>query len=74
MIGCFGEGLSDAIDYDAEELAECRWFERDEVRAAIEDAGRHRGVGTESAAGSFFVPPPMAIAHQLMRAWALEEA
>ena len=73
MIGCYGEGLSDAIDYDAEELAECRWFDRAEVREAIEDASRHRGVGTQGEAGQFYVPPPMAIAHQLMRAWALGE-
>lgn len=73
MIGCFGEALSDEIDYDAEELAECRWFDRAEVRAAIADTGRHRGVGTQGAAGAFFVPPPMAIAHQLMRAWAFED-
>ena len=70
MIGCFGEGLSDAVDYDREELAECRWFEREAVREAIADRGRHRGVGTEGQPGGFFVPPPMAIAHQLMKAWA----
>ena len=73
MIGCHAEALSEAIDYDAEELADCRWFERAEVAALVEDTSRHRGVGSEGSAGESFVPPPMAIAHQLMRAWALDE-
>ena len=71
MIGCYGEGLSEAIQHDAEELADCRWFERDAVREAIADPARHRGVGSPGVEGGFLVPPPMAIAHQLMRAWAL---
>lgn len=73
MIGCFAEALDEGIDYDAEELADCRWFGRGEVAALVEDAGAHRGVGSEGDATRFFVPPPMAIAHQLMRAWALGE-
>ena len=73
MIGCFGEALTDTIDYDAEELADCRWFARDEVRALIEDEASHRGVGSEGDEGRYFVPPKMAIAHQIMRAWALGE-
>ena len=73
MIGCFGEAVSETIDHDARELADCRWFTRAAVREAVEDGERHRGVGSAGETGAFFVPPPMAIAHQLMRAWALDE-
>ena len=36
MIGCLAEALSEEITIDPEELAEARWFERDEVRAMVE--------------------------------------
>ena len=74
MIGCYGEALADAIEPDREELADCRWFDRAAVRAAIEDPGRHQIVGRPPVGeADFNVPPPMAIAHQLMRDWALGE-
>jgi NAD+ diphosphatase len=60
MIGCIAEGVSEAIQVDSTELEEARWFTRDQVRAALAAA-------TEELA----VPPPMAIAHQLIRAWAV---
>lgn len=60
MIGCYGEALNDDIQADLAELEDCRWFTRDEVRAALD--GRHpQGV---------FVPPAGAIAHRLIRDWA----
>ena len=63
MIGCFGEALNDDIDHDATELEACRWFSRDEVRAAI-DRTHPDGV---------FVPPASAIAGVLIRHWAQSE-
>jgi NAD+ diphosphatase len=60
MIGCFGEALDEALDFDSKELEDCRWFTRVEVRAML--AG-------EGPAG-IFVPPRAAIAHHLIRAWA----
>lgn len=59
MIGCVAQALDAAITIDPAELAEARWFTRDEVAAMI--AGTH-GEGLS-------VPPPMAIAHLLMRAF-----
>jgi NAD+ diphosphatase len=58
MIGFLGEAESEEIALDAAELADARWFTRDEVRRALEggDAG-------------LWVPPPFAIAHHLIRAW-----
>ncbi|MEM0943443.1 MAG: NAD(+) diphosphatase, partial [Pseudomonadota bacterium] len=59
MIGCFAEALSDALTPEEEELEECRWFTRGEVESLL---NRNHPQG-------FFCPPPMAIAHQLMRHW-----
>jgi NAD+ diphosphatase len=59
MIGCVAESLDAAITLDPEELADARWFSRDAVAAMLE--GRHPdGLTT---------PPPLAIAHLLMRAF-----
>ncbi|HEY6630315.1 MAG TPA: NAD(+) diphosphatase [Rhizobiaceae bacterium] len=59
MIGCFGEALNDDIDPDLTELEDCRWFDRGEVLAML-----------DKSHPSLFVPPPGAIAHHLIRAWA----
>jgi NAD+ diphosphatase len=63
MIGCLAEALSDLIEVDGSELAEARWVTREELKAALE-----RPEGTETLR----VPPPFAIAHQLMRVWVEE--
>jgi NAD+ diphosphatase len=60
MIGCFGEALSEDIRFDGAELEDCRWFTREETLQVI--AGTHPG--------GVLVPPRMAIAHHLIRAWA----
>ncbi len=59
MIGCIAEAESEAIQIDPAEIEEARWFSLEEVRAAL--AG-----STDPLA----VPPPFAIAHHLIRAWA----
>ena len=60
MIGCYGEALNDVIPPVLNELEDCRWFEREEVRAII--AGKHEAGIT--------IPPPGAIASHLIRTWA----
>jgi NAD+ diphosphatase len=60
MIGCWAEALSDSITLDVAELPEARWVPREEVQAMLE--GRHPQ-GHE-------VPPPLSIAHTLVRAFA----
>jgi NAD+ diphosphatase len=62
MIGCFGEALNENIDPDLTELEDCRWFDRAEVLAML-----------DKTHPSLFVPPPGAIAHHLIRAWAESE-
>jgi NAD+ diphosphatase len=60
MIGCIAEAASEAIRIDPGELSEARWFSRDEIKQALAQPGT----------GDLFVPPPMAIAHHLIRAFA----
>jgi len=59
MMGCIAEATSDAIEIDPAEIEDARWFERETVRAALD--GRADGL---------VVPPPFAVAHHLIRAWA----
>ena len=58
MIGCLADAESERITVARDELDDARWFGRDELARAL--AGKHP---------EMFVPPPMAIAHHLMRAW-----
>jgi NAD+ diphosphatase len=59
MIGCVAEAAGDAITLDAAELQDAIWVGRQEVEAAL--------AGDRSA--PFAPPPPMALAHSLLRAW-----
>lgn len=59
MIGCIAAAAPAPLVIDRGEIAEARWFDRDEVR---------RIVGQSHPEG-FWVPGPMAIAHWLIRAW-----
>lgn len=59
MIGAIAETTSDDIIIDHEELEDARWFTRDEVRVML--SGTHTDGLT--------APPPIAIAHALMKAW-----
>ena len=64
MIGCIAtlaEGTSDELTVDKLELEDARWFDRATVRAAL--AGE---------SSELFVPPPFAVAHHIIRAWAGE--
>jgi NAD+ diphosphatase len=60
MIGCIAEATSTAIERDAEELEDIRWFERAEIARMVE-AWREDG--------QLRMPAPLAIAHQLARGW-----
>ena len=44
------------IEVDREEIAEARWYSRDELRAAIES-------------GELLLPPPVSIAHRIIEDW-----
>ena len=59
MIGCHAEALTTDIVVDTNELENARWFPREEVALML--MRRHPdGIAT---------PPPVAIAHHIIRAW-----
>lgn len=63
MIGCIAETDTEELVVDTEELEMARWFTRDEARAIL--AATHPD--------GFICPPPIAIAHHLIRAWAIDD-
>ena len=63
MIGCHAEALSRDIVVDREELEDARWFTKAEVATML--MRKHpEGLTT---------PPPVAIAHHIIRAWVEDE-
>jgi len=57
MVGAFAEATGFELTLDDDEIEEARWVTKDEVRAALDGAG------------AWSAPPPLAIAHTLLRAW-----
>lgn len=60
MIGCMAVAENDTFKIDGIELSEGRWFSRAEIKAVLAGKGD----------GSFWMPPPFAIAHQLVKTFA----
>ncbi|MEM7080126.1 MAG: NAD(+) diphosphatase [Pseudomonadota bacterium] len=58
MIGCHGIATHKDINFDSAEMADVRWFHRDEAAAALRQENN-----------SLNVPGQMAIAHHLIRTW-----
>jgi NAD+ diphosphatase len=61
MIGCFAKAVNREIKPDDIEIAEVRWIERSTARELIEG----------KQVNGLRVPPPIAIAHHLIKTWAL---
>jgi NAD+ diphosphatase len=64
MIGCHAEALSREIIVDRSELEDARWFSKDEVISML---SRQHPQGLT-------MPPPVAIAHHIVRAWVEDES
>jgi len=64
MIGFLAEALTEEITVDPEELAEARWFSRDEIREMVA-----RAAGGTDDPTQVSVPAPIAIAHHICRRW-----
>jgi NAD+ diphosphatase len=60
MIGCLARAESEDVTVDKSELEDARWFARADILKSLAQPG----------AGGVFVPPPVAIAHHLIRFWA----
>jgi NAD+ diphosphatase len=69
MLGCLAEAISEEIAVDPEELAEARWFEREEVRTMVSRAAEDPA-GDAADPERPSLPGPIAIAHQICRRWA----
>ncbi len=60
MIGCLAEAVTDEIVIDKDEIEEARWFDRAELKLML----------TRSHPQRLSPPPPIAIAHHIIRAFA----
>lgn len=56
MLGFFADAVSTTLTPDAEEIAEARWFSRDELLQALQS-------------GEVRLPPPVSIARRLIETW-----
>jgi NAD+ diphosphatase len=65
MMGFLAEAVSDEITIDAEEIAEARWFDREEAKAMVE-----RAVAGIDDPALPVLPAPIAIGHHICRRWA----
>jgi NAD+ diphosphatase len=65
MIGLIAEVTDDVVTLDKDEIDEAVWLTKEEARQAL--AGGLKGHG-----GMIWAPPPLAIAHQILKAWATE--
>jgi len=59
MIGCHADAVTTDISMDDQEMADVRWFSREEVLLALSGESE-----------ILAVPAPIAIAHHLIKAWA----
>lgn len=62
MIGCFAHVSDEDVNVDPEELAEARWFSRDEILRAYQSPHEV----------DFGIPGTIAIAHHLIKAWSAQ--
>jgi NAD+ diphosphatase len=56
MLGFFADAVTTTLRVDAEEIAEARWFSREDLLAALES-------------GEVRLPPPVSIARRLIETW-----
>lgn len=68
MIGLIAEVESYDLNIDTHEISQAIWFSREEARQLLSEAGCTRDGATLRA------PPPLAIAHHLIRIWVDEGA
>lgn len=66
MIGCHAYALDETVTLHDSELEDCRWFSRTEVQGMIE---RARNINLDKNDQGLRIPPPIAIAHQMISHW-----
>jgi NAD+ diphosphatase len=71
MIGCIAEAVTDKVKLEDKELDDAGWFSRTEVVEALSGS---RTISFDSpGVGGLRIPPETAIAHQLIKTWAVEK-
>ena len=70
MLGCRARAETTDITVDGDEIGQAHWFTREQARRACEPGYDPAATG---AAGTprLHIPPPLAIAHHLIKGWAL---
>ncbi|CAF4037989.1 unnamed protein product, partial [Rotaria magnacalcarata] len=63
MIGCYAYATDETITLHDSELEDCRWFSRSEIADMIQ---RSRNINLDQNDRNLRIPPPIAIAHQLI--------
>jgi NAD+ diphosphatase len=77
MIGCTAEVTTTEITIDETEIAQAIWFERGVVQEALKASEVAVGQGLNRMGprdAPLWVPPPMAISHQLIKSWAFDRS
>lgn len=78
MIGCVAKAQSYEVLLNASEMEDVQWYDRAELAAAVRayEASPQASLQEIQRRSwreiGFFVPPPFAVAHHLIRAWALQ--
>ena len=77
MIGCVAKAQSYEVLLNTSEMEDVQWYDRAELAAAVRWYDSHLPLQeTQKRAWAqlgFWVPPPFAIAHHIIRAWALRD-
>eukprot|EP00026_Physarum_polycephalum_P008894 Phypoly_transcript_08997.p1 GENE.Phypoly_transcript_08997~~Phypoly_transcript_08997.p1 ORF type:complete len:273 (+),score=35.11 Phypoly_transcript_08997:608-1426(+) len=68
MIGMIGEALSEEITIDPKEIEDAKWFHKKDVTSMLERSFNGT-VQDIFQSKEYITPPPLAIAHQLIKHW-----
>jgi NAD+ diphosphatase len=70
MIGCFAEATTAHITVDTHELEAARWFSREELRQMLSRSALTSPPSPlPDKRTPYRLPPPLGIAHHLVRVW-----
>lgn len=77
MIGCVARATSYEVLLNPAEMEDVQWYDRAELRAAVNLYSRAGPIPEIQKRSwnslGFFIPPPFAVAHHLISAWASRE-
>jgi NAD+ diphosphatase len=80
MIGCIAKAKNYEVFVNTKEMEDVQWYDKHELVAAVKMYAEAEGSNyaeTQRNCWSqlgFFIPPPFAVAHHLIRTWALKDS